>query len=114
MYEDKIYTNPNIKVADKSENPDEEAKDNTTNYVVICIRCLRWPGAYTIKSKNDNYSFYFGWGQKFADYTMGEQFVYQDFPVRPKDIKDFDDFPEPNSPPHEKAGVEPKIKGDDE
>jgi radial spoke head protein 4A len=101
MYDDKIYTNPNIKMPEKTEGEELEQKDNTTNYLVICLRSLRWPGAYTVKFKNEMHSFYFGWGQKFADYTMGEKFVYQDFPIIPREINDFEDFPEPNSPPHE-------------
>ena len=98
MYEDKYFINPGIK---QPESQDEEARDNTVNYTLVCLKSLRWPGSYTIKFKNDFYYFYFGWGQKFADYTMGEKFVYQDFPSIPKDIEDYQDFPEPNSPPHE-------------
>ena len=98
LYDDKIYINNNIKL-----NPDdpEEQKDNTENYAVICLRSLRWPGAHVVKIKNEIHTLYFGWGQKFADYTLGEKFVYQDFPIIPRDINDYEEFPEPNSPPNE-------------
>lgn len=97
LYDDKVYTDPGIKL-----NPEEEEqKDNTKNFVLVCIKSLRWPGSYTVRFKNENYSFYFGLGQKFADYTLGEKFVYQSFPVLPKDVDDIEDYPEPNSPPPE-------------
>jgi hypothetical protein len=103
VYDDKIYVNPNIKMPEAEE--EQLLKDNTVNYSVIFIRSLRWPGSYTIRYRNENYFFYFGWGQKFADYTQGEKFVYEDFPVIPNDVDDYEDFPEPNSPPHEEEVV---------
>lgn len=106
LYDDKIYTNHNIKLDPAAE----EIKDNTKDYLVICLRCLRWPGVNVVRFKSENYFFYFGTGQKFADYTMGEKFVYQDFPMIPKDVEDYDDCPEPNSPPPE-TNVEP-VAGD--
>lgn len=99
-YDDKIYTNPNIKLG----SPEEEAenpKDNSANYTLICLRSLRWPGAHIIRYKAENYNIYFGWGQKFADTLMGEKFVYQNFPNIPYDIPDYVDFDEPNEPANE-------------
>ncbi len=112
VYDDKIHINPHVKLP---EDPEEAAlKDNTVNYSVICIRSLRWPGAYTIRYKGENYFFYFGWGQKFADYSQGEKFVYQDFPIIPRDVDDYEDFPEPNSPPQEPEGQKEVVQNDDD
>jgi len=117
-YEDKIYNNPNIKLPEPTENTEEEPKDTTTNYVILCVKSLRWPGSLTIKVKNEVNFFYFGWGQKFADYTMGENFVYQDFPFIPQDVKEHEDYPEPNAPAEEinadKENLNKQQPGDDE
>lgn len=98
VYDDKIYINPEIK---KNEDPDAEQKDNTVNYTMVCLRSLRWPGSYTVKAKNQIFRFYFGWGLKFAEYSMGQTFVYEHFPNIPNDPDDAVEYPEPNSPPHE-------------
>lgn len=101
MYDDKIYTNPNIKL-----NPDDEAagnppKDNSANYTMIFLKSFRWPGAMVFRYKNENYYFYFGWGKKFGDSGAGEKFVFKDFQPIQAEPDDYDYFPEPNSPPHE-------------
>jgi radial spoke head protein 4A len=96
VYDDKVYINP-FYVVGEEKKPD----DYTLSYVIVCIRSLRWPGSYTINFKNETHLIYFGWGQKFADYSLGEKFVYEDFPYIPKDIGENEEFPEPNSPPHE-------------
>jgi radial spoke head protein 4A len=98
VYDDKIYINPEIL---KNEDPDAEQKDNTVNYTILCLRSLRWPGSYTVRAKNQLFRFYFGWGQKFAEYSMGQTFVYEHFPSIPNDPDDVTEFPEPNFPPEQ-------------
>ena len=98
VYDDKVYINPFFVPGE-----DKKPEDYTSSYLMVCIRSLRWPGSFTINCKNENYFLYFGWGQKFADYSLGEKFVYQDFPVVPRDIGENEEFPEPNSPQHEAA-----------
>jgi radial spoke head protein 4A len=102
VYDDKVYVNPFFVPGEE-----KKAEDFTSSYVMVCVRSLRWPGSYTINYKNENYFLYFGWGQKFADYNLGEKFVYQDFPIIPRDISENEEFPEPNSPQHE-AVQDPK------
>ena len=89
LYDDKVYINSNI------TNPE---KDNTSNYTIICIRCLRWPGLYVVRYKGEIYNFYFGWGHKFIDTNMGERFVYEKFPIINGDPEEYKTFPEPNEP----------------
>lgn len=96
VYDDKVYMNPFFVPSE-----DKKPEDYTTSYMMVCIRSLRWPGSFTMNFKNQNHFLYFGWGQKFADYSMGEKFVYQEFPYIPKDIGENEEYPEPNSPPHE-------------
>lgn len=103
VYDDKIYTNPNIKLNPEEEDPNNQ-KDNTANYTVVCIRSLRWPGSHMIRYKNDNYNIYFGWGHKFADTLMGENFVYEDFPNIPHNPEDTTDCTEPNEPVEDYRG----------
>jgi radial spoke head protein 4A len=108
VYDDKIYINPFFVPGE-----DKKPEDFTSSYVMVSVRSLRWPGSFTIHFKNENYFLYFGWGHKFADYSLGEKFVYQDFPIIPKDIGENEEYPEPNSPPHEQA-LDAKIdSGDD-
>lgn len=90
LYDDKIYTNPNLPI-----NPE---KDTTSNYTIIVIRCLRWPGLHVIRYKNENYHLYFGWGHKFIDTNMGERFVYEKFPTILGDPEELKTASEPNEP----------------
>jgi hypothetical protein len=101
FYDDKIYIHPEI-VNDPEETDPSNLKDTTVNYTIICLRSLRWPGAYTIRLKGQNYNIYFGWGQKFAEYQIGQSFVFESFPDIPQEPEDAEEIPEPNSPPHEK------------
>ena len=58
-YDDNIYVNPYIKLLDETQ-PDfdpNEQKDNIANFVAICIRSLRWPGAVNIWSGKETYFF---------------------------------------------------------
>ncbi len=113
VYDDKIYTNPNIKLNPDEEDPNNQ-KDNTANYTIICIRSLRWPGAHLIRYKNENYNVYFGWGQKFADTLMGEKFVFEDFPHIPYDVEDKEDFNEPNEPNEEYRPQGEEVKAEEQ
>jgi radial spoke head protein 4A len=101
VYDDKIYIHPEI-INDPEETDPNNLKDTTVNYTMICLRSLRWPGAYTIRTKGQNHNIYFGWGQKFPEYGIGQSFVYESFPGIPEDRDDYIEIPEPNSPPHEK------------
>jgi radial spoke head protein 4A len=101
LYDDKIYTNPFISVEDKDQNEISLPKSVTASYVVVAVKSLRWPGAFTVRVKNENHFMYFGWGQKFADYTMADKFAFEDFPAIPMDKLDLEDHPEPNFPPDE-------------
>ena len=96
LYDDHIYINPNI----KNDN-EEEPKDNTVNYTLVNLKSLRWPGFNIVKFKTDIFYFYFGWGTKFSDPNFGEKFVFQDFPIIPLDVLDYEEIAEPNSPPQE-------------
>jgi radial spoke head protein 4A len=99
MYDDKVYTNPNIKT-DLETDPDQK-KDPTANYTIVCCKSLRWPGAIVVRLKGEIYNFYFGWGKKFCDTGLDEKFVFKDFEVIQTDQDELDTFPEPNSPPQE-------------
>jgi radial spoke head protein 4A len=107
VYDDKIYINPEI-IQDPEETDPNNIKDNTVNYTIICIRSLRWPGAYTIRLKGQNHNIYCGWGQKFPEYGIGKSFVYESFPNIPDDLADTKEQPEPNAPPKEKEEEVPK------
>ena len=113
VYDDKIYIHPEIKLDPENTDPDTQ-KDNTVNYTLICLRSLRWPGAYTIRLKGQIFSFYFGWGMKFSEYGPGQNFVFEHFPILPRDPDDVVEFPEPNSPPHEEEQVQKNPVGDEE
>ena len=96
-YEDNIYINPYIKLLDETQ-PDfdpNEQKDNIANFVTICIRSLRWPGALNIWSGKENYFFYFGNGQKYVE-VNDKPYVFKDFPKIPNDREDKVDQPEPH------------------
>ena len=96
-YEDSIYINPYIKLLDETQ-PDfdpNEQKDNTANFLAICIRSLRWPGAVNIWSGKETYFFYFGNGQKYLEVNE-KPYVFKDFPKIPVDRVDKEDQPEPH------------------
>ena len=96
-YEDSIYINPYIKLLDETQ-PDfdpNEQKDNTANFLAICIRSLRWPGAVNIWSRKETYFFYFGNGQKYLEVNE-KPYVFKDFPKIPVDRVDKEDQPEPH------------------
>ena len=96
-YEDNIYINPYIKLLDETQ-PDfdpNEQKDNNANFLVICIRSLRWPGAVNIWCGKENYFFYFGNGQKYIEVNE-KPYVFKDFPKIPMDREDKVDQPEPH------------------
>ena len=95
--EDNIYVNPYIKLLDETQ-PDfdpNEQKDNTANFLAICIRSLRWPGAVNIWSGKETYFFYFGDGQKYLE-VNDNPYVFKDFPKIPMDRTDKIDQPEPH------------------
>ena len=95
-YDDNIYINPYITV--KSEkDPDydpNEVKDNKANYLVTCVRSLRWPGAVNFYNNKECYFFYFGNGHKYKEIEE-DNYVFRDFPIIPNDIPDKVDQPEP-------------------
>ena len=96
-YDDNIYVNPYIKLLDETQ-PDfdpNEQKDNIANFVAICIRSLRWPGAVNIWSGKETYFFYFGNGQKYLE-VNDKPYVFKDFPKIPIDRQDKVDQPEPH------------------
>ena len=96
-YENNIYINPYIKLLDETQ-PDfdpNEQKDNTANFLAICIRSLRWPGAVNIWSGKETYFFYFGDGQKYLE-VNDNPYVFKDFPKIPMDRADKIDQPEPH------------------
>ena len=96
-YEDNIYINPYIKLLDETQ-PDfdpNEQKDNNVNFLAICIRSLRWPGAVNIWSGKETYFFYFGNGQKYLE-VNDRPYVFKDFPKIPVDRKDKVDQSEPH------------------
>ena len=96
-YENNIYINPYIKLLDETQ-PDfdpNEQKDNTANFLAICIRSLRWPGAVNIWSGKETYFFYFGDGQKYLE-VNDNPYVFKDFPKIPIDRTDKIDQPEPH------------------
>ena len=97
LYDDKIYINSNVKLNPPEEDPKNQ-KDNTANYTLICLRSLRWPGMYVIRFKNETYNYYFGWGHKFIDTTMGERFVFEKFPAINGDPEEIKICVEPNEP----------------
>ena len=102
-FEDEIYTNPYIKLLDEKA-PDfdpAEQKDNKCDYSVICVKSLRWPGAYNFYVNKTSYFFYFGFGLKFEDLPHKGSFVYKKFPDLPNDFDDLEDQPEPTIPPKE-------------
>ena len=96
-YDDNVYINPYIKLLDETQ-PDfdpNEQKDNIANFLAICIRSLRWPGAVNIWSGKETYFFYFGNGQKYLE-VNDKPYVFKDFPKIPMDRKDKVDQPEPH------------------
>ena len=114
-FEDEIYTNPYIKLLDEKA-PDfdpAEQKDNKADYSIICVKSLRWPGAYNFYINKTSYFFYFGFGLKFEDVPHKGTFVYKRFPDLPKDFDDLDDQPEPTIPPKE-PGEEEENKDEEE
>ena len=103
-YEDNIYINPYIKLLDETQ-PDfdpNEQKDNQANFLVICIRSLRWPGAVNIWTGKESYFFYFGNGQKYLEVNE-KPYVFKDFPKIPMDRVDKVDQPEPHGIKNEEA-----------
>ena len=114
-FEDEIYTNPYIKLLDEKA-PDfdpAEQKDNKADYSIICVKSLRWPGAYNFYINKTPYFFYFGFGLKFEDVPHKGTFVYKKFPDLPKDLDDLDDQPEPTIPPKE-PGEDEENKDEEE
>ena len=104
-FEDKVYTNPYIKLLDETQ-PDFdplEQKDNKVDYTIICVKSLLWPGAYNFYLNKESYFFYFGDGLKFVDTQKEGPFVYKSFPILPKDFDDLPDQPEPTIPPKEEG-----------
>ena len=104
-FEDKVYTNPYIKLLDETQ-PDFdplEQKDNKVDYTIICVKSLLWPGAYNFYLNKESYFFYFGDGLKFVDTQKDGPFVYKSFPILPKDFDDLPDQPEPTIPPKEEG-----------
>ena len=115
-FEDQIYTNPYIKLLDEKA-PDFdplEQKDNKCDYSVICVKSLRWPGAYNYYINKNCYFLYFGFGLKFGDVPQQGPFVYKDFPVLPNDLDDLPDQPEPTIPPKEPGEEEENKEGEEE
>lgn len=87
LYEDTIYVNPYIKLLDETQ-PDFdplEQKDNKANYLIICVKSLRWPGAYNILIGKESFFFYFGNGIKYLDPSIEDTFVYKTFPIIPSE-----------------------------
>ena len=78
-----------------------EQKDNKCDYSIICVKSLRWPGAYNFYINKTAYFFYFGFGLKFGDVPHKGSFVYKKFPDLPVDFDDLEDQPEPTIPPKE-------------
>ena len=112
-FEDEIYTNPYIKLLDEKA-PDfdpAEQKDNKCDYSIICVKSLRWPGAYNFYINKSSYFFYFGFGQKFEDLPHKGSFVYKKFPDLPNDLDDLEDQPEPTIPPKEPGEEENNKEG---
>lgn len=98
-YEDNVYTNPYVKLLDETQ-PDFdplEQKDNKVNFLTICIRSLRWPGAVNIWTGKETYFFYFGNAQKYLEVNE-KPYMFKDFPKIPMDRPDKVDQPEPNFP----------------
>ena len=115
-FEDQIYTNPYIKLLDEKA-PDFdplEQKDNKCDYSVICVKSLRWPGAYNYYINKNNYFLYFGFGLKFSDFPQQGPFVYKNFPLLPNDLDDLPDQPEPTIPPKEPGEEEENKEGGEE
>ena len=96
-YENNVYINPYIKLLDATQ-PDfdpNEQKDNIANFLMICIRSLRWPGAINIWTGKETYFFYFGNGQKYVE-VNDKPYSFKDFPKIPIDKADKVDQPEPH------------------
>ena len=96
-YENNVYINPYIKLLDETQ-PDfdpNEQKDNIANFLIICIRSLRWPGAINIWTGKETYFFYFGNGQKYVE-VNDKPYSFKDFPKIPIDKLDKVDQPEPH------------------
>ena len=107
-YENNVYINPYIKLLDETQ-PDfdpNEQKDNIANFLIICIRSLRWPGAINIWTGKETYFFYFGNGQKYVE-VNDKPYAFKDFPKIPIDKVDKVDQPEP----HLIKTEEPKKEG---
>ena len=107
-YENNVYINPYIKLLDATQ-PDfdpNEQKDNIANFLMICIRSLRWPGAINIWTGKETYFFYFGNGQKYVE-VNDKPYSFKDFPKIPIDKADKVDQPEP----HLIKSDEPKKEG---
>lgn len=115
-YEDNVYVNPYIKLLDETA-PDfdpNEQKDNKADYSVVCVKSLRWPGAYNFYVGKETYFFYFGDGLKFVNTESDGAFVYKAFPRIPDDLEDLEDEPEPVDPPKEENPEEEGEEGGEE
>jgi radial spoke head protein 4A len=120
-FEDNIYVNPYIKLLDEKA-PDFdplEQKDNKSDYSIICVKSLLWPGAYNFYFNKTNYFMYFGYGLKFEDIPKNGPFVYKDFPFIPNDENDIEDPEEPfepeikDEPPEGEEGEEEGKEGEE-
>ena len=65
------------------------------NFLAICIRSLRWPGAANIWSGKKTNIFYFGNGQIYLE-VSDKHYVFEEFPKIPIDRQDKVDQPEPH------------------
>lgn len=106
-FEDKIYVNPYVKLLDETQ-PDFdplEQKDNKSNYTMVIVRSLRWPGAINVYMGKEVYFFYFGDGLKYLDEINEGTFSFNSFPKIPDEAPEREDQPEPTVP---KAQVNPE------
>ena len=118
-YGELIYTNPYIKLLDETQ-PDfdpNEQKDNKVNYLTVCVKSLRWPGAVNFYLGKESYFFYFGNGQKFQE-NEEDTYAFKQFPIIPNEAPERDEQPEPHFPPEapveEKKEEEPQEKKEEE
>ena len=110
-YEDNIYVNPYIKLLDETQ-PDfdpNEQKDNKANFLTICIRSLRWPGAFNVWTGKENYFFYIGNGEKYQEVNE-KSYVFKDFPKIPVDKPDKIDQHEPHVSKVDDDNKNPEVK----
>lgn len=108
-YDQNYYINPYIKVLQEGDDgfdPDN-IKDNKVSYISICLKSLRWPGAYNFFVNGESYFFYFGFGLKYQEENT-DSYCFKQFPTIPKEIPDREEQPEPHEPAKPKvAGGEP-------